>query len=177
MNACITKRELYGKIKDAFEAKTRIAVFAEYEEACSGKPEVSEKLRELNRYHNVNVALIVNQRYNDVDKEGKKLLVLDEATEKRRYRDSIINYKCGNELNEEMISVIEEWYGEHKVFVIVFCGSKPSFYYHELDNLRHKTECRAISNKVWDTLADSHFNSKRMVVKTLDWLISLARSR
>jgi hypothetical protein len=182
LKACITKKDLHTKIKKAFEAKTRIAVFVEYEVTCRGNEEVSEKLRELNRYHNVNVALIMNGCYNDLDKEAKKLLILDETAKKRRDRNCIIKYPDGNSLKTEMISVIKEWYKDHTVFVLVFCGHRLSGYYHEIDNLRDRTEVRTISSSIWDGKADSPFTTKRivnsnytvMIINIIEFLISLS---
>lgn len=173
----MTNLELYDDIKSWFGKRTPIAIFVDYEGTCHGNKMISADLRKLNRYHNVNVALIVNKHYADVDDEGKKLPVFDERKKKIRHPDGNRKYGKDKGLTGEMIELVKNWYGNGSVFILVFCGDRESVRYANLGSLRSKTTVTTISCDLTDIDAGGGSPMTEMAKDTVEWLIELASKR
>jgi hypothetical protein len=171
----LTDRRTFDAIKKAFKDNVQIAIFVDYEKGYGGCRQTSAALRTLNRYHEVNVALIVKKDYADLDEDAKKLpAIIEEGSECGRCDRSSRNEQ-NDELNDQIIGLINGWYKNGPVFVLVYCGNQPSADFRQLNSLRRHSTIKIISHNALDEEADDHALFKHTPRATFKWLIKLAR--
>jgi hypothetical protein len=70
-------KALYTVVSSKFHNSSRMALFFDYKDACKCDKDVSKKLRELNRYDSINVALVLCDSNDKSDDDAIKLTTID----------------------------------------------------------------------------------------------------